>query len=111
MLTPLALRVMSRIRCLNRSSDFGAIVRLMSGPAVKLNPRNFTAPHVRARAAQDTGGPESRGSGAIAEGRPWTEVQGRAERRLRGGSAGLRGGGAEGVGRRFRAPAAADRAG
>jgi hypothetical protein len=32
---------MSRIRCLNRSSDFGAIVRLMSGPAVKLNPRNF----------------------------------------------------------------------
>src|SRR5437660_7553936 len=41
MLTPLALRVVSRIRCLNRSSDFGAIVRLMSGPAVKLNPRNF----------------------------------------------------------------------
>ena len=41
MLTPLALRVMSRIRCLNRSSDFGAIVRLMSGAAVKLNPRNF----------------------------------------------------------------------
>ena len=35
------LRVMSRIRCLNRSSDFGAIVRLTSGPAVKLNPRNF----------------------------------------------------------------------
>jgi hypothetical protein len=32
---------MSRIRCLNRSNDFGAIVRLMSGPAVKLNPRNF----------------------------------------------------------------------
>ena len=41
MLTPLAFRVISRIRCLNRSSDFGAIVRLMSGPAVKLNPRNF----------------------------------------------------------------------
>src|ERR1700704_6366734 len=41
MLTPLALRVISRIRCLNRSSDFGAIVRLMSGPAAKLNPRNF----------------------------------------------------------------------
>src|SRR5437588_11469226 len=41
MLTPLALRVMSRIRCLNRSRDFGAIMRLMSGPAVKLNPRNF----------------------------------------------------------------------
>src|SRR5262245_44692703 len=30
-----------RIRCLNRSRDFGAIMRLMSGPAVKLNPRNF----------------------------------------------------------------------
>ena len=41
MLTPLALRVISRIRCLNRSRDFGAILRLMSGPAVKLNPRNF----------------------------------------------------------------------
>jgi hypothetical protein len=41
MLTPLALRVISRIRCLNRSRDFGAIVRLMSGPAEKLNPRNF----------------------------------------------------------------------
>ena len=41
MLTPLAFRVISRIRRLNRSSDFGAIVRLMSGPAVKLNPRNF----------------------------------------------------------------------
>ena len=26
---------------LNRSRDFGAIVRLMSGPVVKLNPRNF----------------------------------------------------------------------
>ena len=41
MLTPLALRVMSRILRLNRSRDFGAIVRLMSEPAVKLNPRNF----------------------------------------------------------------------
>src|SRR6267143_310158 len=41
MLTPFALRVISRILCLNRSRDFGAIVRLMSGPAVKLNPRNF----------------------------------------------------------------------
>src|SRR5258706_973248 len=41
MLTPLARRVMSRIRCLNRSRDFGAIVRLMSGPAAKLNPRNL----------------------------------------------------------------------
>jgi hypothetical protein len=35
------LRVISRIRRLSRSSDFGAIVRLMSRPAVKLNPRNF----------------------------------------------------------------------
>src|SRR6516225_4493766 len=34
MLTPLALRVMSRILRLNRSRDFGAIVRLMSKPAV-----------------------------------------------------------------------------
>src|ERR1700746_2747340 len=41
MLTPLALRVISRIRRLNRSRDFGAIVRLKSGPAEKLNPRNF----------------------------------------------------------------------
>src|SRR5256886_13719745 len=41
MLTPLALRVMSRILRLNRSRDFGAIVRLMSGSVVKLNPRNF----------------------------------------------------------------------
>src|SRR5437868_5329679 len=41
MLTPLALRVISRIRRLNRSRDFGAIMRLMSGPAVKPNPRNF----------------------------------------------------------------------
>jgi hypothetical protein len=41
MLTPLAFRVISRIRCLNRARDFGAIVRLIFGPAVKLNPRNF----------------------------------------------------------------------
>jgi hypothetical protein len=41
MLTPFAFRVISRIRCLKRSRDFGAIVRLMPGPAVKLNPRNF----------------------------------------------------------------------
>ncbi len=41
MLTPLARRVISRIRCLNRSRDFGAILRLISGPPVKLNPRNF----------------------------------------------------------------------
>jgi len=41
MLTPLARRVISRIRALNRSRALGAIVRLTSGPAVKLNPRNF----------------------------------------------------------------------
>ena len=41
MLTPFARRVISRIRCLNRSKTFGAITRLTSGPAVKLNPRNF----------------------------------------------------------------------
>jgi hypothetical protein len=41
MLTLLALRVISRIRCLNRSRAFGAMTRLTSGPAVKLNPRNF----------------------------------------------------------------------
>jgi len=29
MLTPLAFRVISRIRCLNRCKDFGAIVRLI----------------------------------------------------------------------------------
>ena len=41
MLTPLARRVVSRIRCLNRSKAFGAIMRLISGPALKLNPRSF----------------------------------------------------------------------
>jgi hypothetical protein len=41
MLTPLTLCVISRILRLNRSRDFGAILRLMSGPVVKLNPRNF----------------------------------------------------------------------
>ena len=41
MLTPLARRVISRIRRLNRSSAFGAMTRLTSGPALKLNPRNF----------------------------------------------------------------------
>src|SRR5437773_1955716 len=40
MLTPFARRVISRIRCLNRSKALGAITRLTSGPAVKLNPRN-----------------------------------------------------------------------
>src|SRR6476620_10777705 len=38
MLTPLALRVISRIRRLNRSIDFGAIIRLIFGPAEKLMP-------------------------------------------------------------------------
>src|SRR5580700_10179428 len=41
MLTPLTLCVISRILRWNRSRDFGAILRLMSGPVVKLNPRNF----------------------------------------------------------------------
>src|ERR1039458_10477350 len=41
MLTPFARPVISRIRCLNRSKAFGAMARLTSGPAVKLNPRNF----------------------------------------------------------------------
>src|SRR6266567_3711386 len=41
MLTPLARRVISRTRRLNRSKAFGAMARLTSGPAVKLNPRNF----------------------------------------------------------------------
>jgi hypothetical protein len=41
MLTLLALRVISRIRCLNRSRAFGAMTHLTSEPAVKLNPRNF----------------------------------------------------------------------
>src|SRR5215831_13354456 len=40
-LTLLARRVISRIRCLNRSKALGAIRRLTSGPTVKLNPRNF----------------------------------------------------------------------
>ena len=33
--------MISRIRCLKRSKAFGAIARLTSEPAVKLNPRNF----------------------------------------------------------------------
>src|ERR1700730_16541499 len=41
MLTPFARRLISRIRCLNRSKAFGGMARLTSGPAVKLNPRNF----------------------------------------------------------------------
>ena len=74
-------------------------------------PGDGTAPHLRARAAQNPSGLEPRRGGAAAGGCPRTEVQGRAERRLRCGSARLRGGSAEGVGHRFRAPAAADRAG
>src|SRR5450759_2137494 len=35
MLTPLARRVISRIRCLNRSKAFDAITRWTSGPVVK----------------------------------------------------------------------------
>jgi hypothetical protein len=41
MLTLLAFRVISRIRSLNRSRAFGPIVRLTTGPVLKVNPRNF----------------------------------------------------------------------
>jgi hypothetical protein len=41
MLTPFARRVISRTRRLKRIKDFGAIAPLISGPYVKLNPRNF----------------------------------------------------------------------
>jgi hypothetical protein len=37
MLTPLARRVVSRIRCLNRSKALGAIMRLISGTGTKAN--------------------------------------------------------------------------
>src|SRR5580658_3012080 len=50
MLTPFARRVISRIRRLNRSRAFGAITRLTSGPALKLNPRNFRSLRSRHRA-------------------------------------------------------------
>jgi len=40
-LTLLARRVISRIRSLNRSKAFGAIVRWTLGPSLKLNPRNL----------------------------------------------------------------------
>src|SRR5205823_6773478 len=43
-LTLFARRVISRIRCLNRSKAFGAMTRLTSGPAVKLNPRPRGSP-------------------------------------------------------------------
>src|ERR1700756_1350174 len=61
-------------------------------------PRDGPAPHLRAGAAQAAGRAEPRGGGAVAGGRARTEVQGGTECRLRCGSAGLRGGGAEGVG-------------
>jgi hypothetical protein len=41
MLTPLALRVISRIRCLNRSSDFGAIVPLDVRTSRKAEPEEL----------------------------------------------------------------------
>jgi hypothetical protein len=41
LLTPLARRVISRIRRLNRSKACDAITRWTFGPVVKLNPRNF----------------------------------------------------------------------
>lgn len=41
MLTPLARRVIALTRSLNRSRAFGAMTRLTSRPAVKLNPKNF----------------------------------------------------------------------
>src|SRR5262249_47550855 len=40
-LTLWACRVISRIRCLNRSTASGAIRRQTAGPSLKLNPRNF----------------------------------------------------------------------
>ena len=50
---PVWLRVISRVRRLNRSKAFGAIVRLTSGPAVKLSPRNSRS-CVRATALFDS---------------------------------------------------------
>ena len=41
MLRPLPFCVISRIRSLNRSIAFGAILRFSSFPPLKLNPRNF----------------------------------------------------------------------
>src|SRR6202166_750397 len=74
-------------------------------------PRDDKAPHVRAGAAQDPGGLKPGGDRTAAGGGPRAEVQGRAERRLWRRTAGLRSRGAEGVGHRFRAHAAAHRAG
>src|SRR5204862_5401270 len=69
------------------------------------------APYVGARAAQDAAGLESRRDCTPAGGGTRTEVQGRTERGLRRRTAGLRGGGTQGVRRRLQANAAADRTG
>src|SRR5438093_4326888 len=69
------------------------------------------APYVGARAAQDAVGLESRRDCTPAGGGTRTEVQGRTERGLRRRTAGLRGGGTQGVRRRLQANAAADRTG
>src|SRR6266700_7815380 len=42
MLTPLACRVISRIRRLNRSKTFGAMTRLSSGPGSKAEPEKLS---------------------------------------------------------------------
>jgi len=66
MLTPLALRVMSRIRCLNRSSDFGAIMRLMPGPPAPSNdPKQRIIAHGQHKSAGKT--------------RRWAATQGKAK--------------------------------
>ena len=74
-------------------------------------PEMGKAPHVRAGAAQDPGDLEPGGDRTAVGGGSRAEVQGRAERRLWRRIAGLRSRGAEGVGHRFRAHAAAHRAG
>ena len=66
---------------------------------------------LRARAAQNTGGVERRRDCAPAGGSTGAEVQGRAERRLWCRTAGVRGGGTQGIRRRLHAYAAQDRAG
>jgi hypothetical protein len=78
-----------------------AALRFFFTVTVDRPPRDGPAPHFRAGAAQDAGCPKPRGGGAAAGGRARTEVQGGTERRVRCRSAGLRGGGAEGVGHRF----------
>src|SRR5712691_7317085 len=74
-------------------------------------PEMARPPHVRAGATQDPGDLEPGGDRTAAGGGPRAEVQGRAERRLWRRTAGLRSRGTEGVGHRFRAHAAAHRAG